>query len=115
VAHVMAGRASATEHERQRCGRATGTAKEDVMLPTDRQLLAQYHHADRLREAHQARLAKQARSASRPLVTQRLTGAPLGGALAALRTRLARGGPAVTVTPAGSVSGHVLLRSSHLR
>ncbi len=87
------------------------------MSAYERQLIAKYHHAELLNEAHQARLAKIAKSAGRPR-TQRVVMAPLTGPLQSFLTtargwmsaRDAAAKRAAAAQP--SVTGHVMRRSA---
>jgi hypothetical protein len=96
---------------------APAAFKEVSMSAYERQLIAKYHHADLLNEAHQAHLAKIARSAGRPR-TERIGMAPLSGPLQSFLTA-ARGwmssrGAAAKRAAASqpSVTGHVMRRST---
>jgi hypothetical protein len=87
------------------------------MSAYERQLMAKYHHAELLNEAHQARLAKMAKSAGRPR-TERIAMAPLSGPLQSFLTSARswmgdRGAAAKRAAAAQpSVTGHVMRRSA---
>lgn len=92
------------------------------MSAYERQMIAKYHHADLLREAREVRLAKAARQASGHVPTEHVLTAAISGpvhaALTSAASWLHRRGTTGGVGAAAaqpSVTGHVMLRSAHLR
>ena len=90
------------------------------MAPYDRRLLVQYHRAELLREAQEARLARAAHQAA-SVTTTRLDRAPLAGPVGSLVTsatawvrRLAAGMTHGTA-PQRPAGGRIVLHSTHLR